>query len=188
MTERWTSLRDATTFIESKDDGRLRYVFGDTEATIAKALQSREVPMRGKPPGDWALERIDVLITRDTKVECAGGNITIGWNKYEDIDIDIEVLEKYMLANLVPPGIQIWSEPQRSRPTGNAETEIRKFLRRQPNEPIMTKKQLRAEIDSGCHELSKVCGNNSLSARALARAWTEEAPENWRNPGRRRGT
>jgi hypothetical protein len=180
----WKSLCLAREALESKDDGRLRYAFGNVDDAITHAIQSAGVPTRGIPEFTSAFKRIEQLMTDKACLTFGLSQIAIGGKIFRGVEVDIEALESYMIASLVLPDIQLWVEPEAATPTSAAETAFVSWVKVQPPEPIPTKKAVLTAINSGRHELSEKCGHGKLSRRALDRSWIH-APVKWRSGGRR---
>ena len=164
MPHSWKSLRDARTTLEFKDGGRLRFAFyPDIGSAIACAIRSNDVPTRGRL-SDSGFSRIERQLTDKAQVDCILNWIKIDGKRFEYVEVDIEALEKYMLENLVTPGIQLWD------PTGplvvkdTVERRLSEYLKAQQDGPAQRKEELFKAIMGGSHEASARPGEPKLSS------------------------
>jgi hypothetical protein len=179
-------LEEAARAIKSKYSSD---AFGDTEAAIANAIRSNCVPVRGRKWSEMALERLDGQFTPNGSVVTILSQVVVRHNDYHSVEVDLQIIERYMLDNLVLPGIRLAeaydSLPSKFDDSLVAETAAREYLDNlPPDAPVKTKAEFSEEINYGNHELYERCGNGKLTKRALNRVW-QSAPASWRRPGAR---
>jgi hypothetical protein len=151
------------------------------ERIVWGVLQGCEALVRGRDQG--ALR----IISKEIGATVSYGPLISGW--FHDVEIEWNDLLKHG-RNLVPPEYedQVSAAEAHSandaEPTATAaaETEMKKWLRQQPDDPPGRKSDIFDWAKSG-----KLIGKKGtgLGHKSFDRAWKEAAPHRWKRPGKR---
>jgi hypothetical protein len=177
----WTYLHALVGWMWSYDSP-FRFLILDQEQALKNALLSGDVPMRGKPRFHSEYQRIEKYIDAATDFLLGANSVWIRSSTFESVQADKISLQRWLRANAIENQT---IEDQTQTPVAAAEARIRKWLREQPETPLVRRDDVFRSAISG--QLIGEIGRK-LAYRAFLRAWAQEAPETWRRPGRRKST